>query len=360
MVIKFVSELMALAVFCTISWTGSIAATDKIVIAHRGASGYLPEHTLEAASLAHGLGADFIEPDLVLTKDSKIIVLHDILLDSTTDVSIKYPKRKRKDGHWYAIDFTLKEIKTLNVGERRNKKTNQPSYPDRFPAEKNIFKIPTFQEFIVLIQGLNKSTGKNTGIYPEIKEPEFHIKEGYDLTKLAYELIRKHGYESMTSQIYIQCFSPKELIRLKLEFKTKIPLIQLVGENSWWPNPHADYDKMKTTEGLKKIATYADGIGPWIGQVLTQHQHGSMLTSTGLIARAQQQGLKVHPYTARKDSLPKSVPDFEKLHSIILENEKADGIFTDFPDLSQKYIQQIKVGGHHQRGSHTSNKISSL
>lgn len=347
MKLNFFSGFLAFNLFSSLLlFSGSATATGKIVIAHRGASGYLPEHTLEAASLAHGLGADFIEPDLVLTKDSHLIILHDILLDSTTDVHIKFPDRKRKDGHWYAIDFTLKEIKTLKVGERRNKKTNDSPYPDRYPQEDRIFQIPTFQEFITLVQGLNKSMGKNVGIYPEIKEPRFHLKAGYDITKIAYNMIQKNGYESRTNQIYIQCFSPAELIRLKSEFKTKIPLIQLIGENSWWPDPAANYDQMKTIEGLKKISSYAEGIGPWVGQVLTLHQHGNILTSTGIVAKAHQLGLKVHPYTARKDSLPKGISSFEKLHSILLENEKADGIFTDFPDLSRNIIRTMKMESH--------------
>ena len=152
------------------------ASNKTIVIAHRGASGYLPEHTLESASLAHNMGADFIEPDLVLSKDEVVVILHDIHLESTTNVKSLFPNRKREDGHWYAIDFTLAELKSLYVHERTQKSSTKAVFPKRFPVHLNIFQIPTLDEFILLIHGLNKSRNKKIGIYPEIKNP-FFIKK---------------------------------------------------------------------------------------------------------------------------------------------------------------------------------------
>jgi len=314
------------------------ASSIKTNIAHRGASGYLPEHTLEAASLAHGMGADYIEPDLVLTRDNQVIVLHDLRLDTTTNVSSVFPARKRKDGHWYAIDFTLSEIKRLRVGERRNK-TGEAAYPDRFPSQNLLFEVPTFSEFIDLVQGLNQSSGKSIGIYPEIKEPGFHKKAGKDITRIVYQTLKDKGYDKKPEQIFLQCFDPLELKRLKTEFKTRIPLIQLIGINSWWKNPPADYEAMLTKEGLKEIATYASGIGPWTGHILQKHQHGNIMASTGLVAMAHVQGLLVHAYTARADALPPGVRNFHDLLELLFKKEKVDGLFTDFPDKVRSFLQ---------------------
>ncbi|MEN8879185.1 MAG: glycerophosphodiester phosphodiesterase family protein, partial [Polaribacter sp.] len=146
----------------------------KIIIAHRGASGYLPEHTIEAKVMAYAMDADFIEQDIVLSKDNIPIVIHDIYLDDVTDVSEKFPKRHREDNRFYVIDFTFNELKTLRVSERFIPETGEQVYKKRFPKEKGNFKLHCLQEEIELIQGLNLSTGKNIGIYPEIKAPKFH------------------------------------------------------------------------------------------------------------------------------------------------------------------------------------------
>ncbi|EIS17042.1 glycerophosphodiester phosphodiesterase, partial [Yersinia pestis] len=144
----------------------SASAIDKVVIAHRGASGYLPEHSLPAKAMAYAQGADYLEQDLVMTKDNELVVLHDHYLDRVTDVAERFPDRARKDGRYYAIDFTLPEIKSLKFTEGfdidKNGKKVQ-SYPNRFPMGKSDFRVHTFQEEIEFIQGLNHSTGKNTG-----------------------------------------------------------------------------------------------------------------------------------------------------------------------------------------------------
>jgi glycerophosphoryl diester phosphodiesterase len=147
---------------------GTVHATRPEVIAHRGASGYLPEHTLEAVALAYGMGADFIEQDLVLTKDGIPVVLHDIHIDTVTDVVQKFPDRKRDDGRYYAIDFTLAELKQLNAHERINHRTGQPSFPGRFPLNQSIFKIPTLEEELQFIAGLYKCSGNSVGFYPVV------------------------------------------------------------------------------------------------------------------------------------------------------------------------------------------------
>ena len=164
------------------------AQNNKIVVAHRGASGYLPEHTLPAKAMAYAMGADYVEQDVVMTKDDQLIVIHDDTLNRTTDVAEKFPGRARADGEYYAIDFTLAEILTLNVTEGFTVENGQKQqiYPARFPMGASTFKIHTLAQEIEFVQGLNKATGRDVGIYPEIKSPAFHLAEGKDLGQLMF------------------------------------------------------------------------------------------------------------------------------------------------------------------------------
>ena len=173
---------------------GVVQETRPIVIAHRGASGYLPEHTIAAAAMGYALGADFIEPDVVLSKDGAPVVLHDIHLDTVTNVRDVFPDRAHADGRYYAIDFTLEEIKRLRVNSRIDPRTGKPVYPNRYPAGKGDFQVPTLAEEIELVQGLNHSTGRNVGIYPEIKQPAWHQQQGQDITKIVLTVLSRNGY----------------------------------------------------------------------------------------------------------------------------------------------------------------------
>ena len=152
-----------------------------IVIAHRGASGYLPEHTLAAKALAYGLGADFLEQDVVATRDGALVVLHDLHLDDVSDVARRFTGRQRADGRHYVIDFGLAELQTLRLFERRLPGSTAPRYPDRFPADVPVAGITTLADELRLVQGLNKSMRREVGIYPEIKEPAWHRRHGVDL-----------------------------------------------------------------------------------------------------------------------------------------------------------------------------------
>ena len=152
------------------------------VAAHRGACGYLPEHTLEAKAMAYAMNPDYIEQDVVMTKDNQLVVMHDYTLDSNTDVAKKFPNRARANGRYYAVDFTLEEIKSLIVTERFNHKTGKPAFANRFPVDTGIdFRVPTLREELELVKGLNKSTGKNIGVYVEVKQPAFYKEEGKDI-----------------------------------------------------------------------------------------------------------------------------------------------------------------------------------
>lgn len=164
-----------------------------LVIAHRGASGYLPEHTAEAKALAYGQGADYLEQDVVATRDDRLVVLHDVHLDRVTDVAERFPERRRADGRWYVRDFDLAELETLNVHERTNA-DGSPVFPDRFPAGSGRFRISSVEEELDLVLGLNASTGRTVGIYPEIKRPAWHRGEGVDVANLLLPLLESHGY----------------------------------------------------------------------------------------------------------------------------------------------------------------------
>jgi len=200
----------------------------KIIIAHRGASGYLPEHTLAAKAMAHAMNADFIEQDLVLSKDNIPIVIHDIYLDDVTDVSGIFPDKKRNDGRFYVIDFTFDELKKLAVFERFDPKTGKQIYPNRFPKGKGSFRLHSLQEEIELIQGLNKSTGKNSGIYPEIKAPEFHKKEGKNISEIVLQILADYGYKTKKDKCILQCFDAKESIRIRKQLTSELFLVQLM------------------------------------------------------------------------------------------------------------------------------------
>ena len=282
------------------------------IFAHRGASSYLPEHTLEAYAYAHALKVDFIEPDVVLTKDNVPICLHDIHLEGTTNVEDIFPQKKRSDGRWYAADLSLEEIKRLEVHERENK--GRRVFPKRFPKNHSSFTVPTFVEFIELIQGLNSTTMRTVGIYPEIKAPEFHQKEKKDITKIVYEVLKKYGYEKNTDQIFLQSFHPGTLKRLKNQFKTKIPLTQLVADNSWGESS-ADYEYMRTKQGILEVKTYAKGMGVWIKH-LKDEPH--------FLTNIKDAGLLLHAYTLRPEKVNKTTLEIFK---------QADGIFSDSPDF---------------------------
>jgi len=312
---------------------------NKVIIAHRGASGVLPEHTLQGVAMAHAWGVDFIEPDIVLSKDGKAIVLHDIYLESTTNVKDLFPKRARSDGHYYAIDFSLEEIKKLQVSERINPKTGLKVYPKRFPVNKSSFKVPTLKEYIELVQGLNKSTGQNVGIYPEIKRPSFHKLEGKDITSIVMETLGHYGYGNGNGKIFVQCFEPKTLKRIR-KMNSNIPLVQLIGESSWFNNG-VNYKVMQTKVGLQEIATYAQGIGPWIGHIYKKNKKQEGFDQTNLVQKAHEKGLVVHAYTLRADQIPPFAKNYKDLLTKVFLKASVDGAFTDHVLETKNILEEL-------------------
>jgi len=315
-------------------------SANKLVIAHRGASGYLPEHTLAAKAMAYAQGADYIEQDLVMTKDDQLVVLHDRHLDTVTDVAKIYPDRSRDDGRFYVIDFTLDEIRRLSVVERFEMKDGvaAPVFDGRFPLGKSSFRVHTFAEEIELIQGLNVSTGQSIGLYPEIKSPEFHRDEGKDIASAVLDELQQYGYEQKTDKVFLQCFDPYELQRiygeLMPEREMAVRLVQLISSS-------AQYESLLNADGMQRIAAFADGIGPSMLLLLREDSTQAKLRPSGLVELAHAAGLQVHPYTFRReaDKIPPFAKDYEDLLRIFFDEVGVDGVFTDFPDLTVRFLE---------------------
>ena len=322
MVIRCVSVLI-LAVGAIWAPLTAIAPPRPLIIAHRGASGHRPEHTLEAYRLAVEMGADFIEPDLVSTKDGVLIARHENELSGTTDVAERFPDRKRTrviDGQsvsgWFSEDFTLAEIKTLRARER---------LPFRSHAYDGQFQIPTFDEVLALAQEKGAARGRPVGVYPETKHPAYFRSIELPLEEPLVESLRKRGWNSRDAPVFIQSFEQGNLRDLRK--KTDVRLVQLVSTAA-----------MVDGNGLKNIAEYADGLGPEKRLVVPVNRDGSLGTPTDLVARAHAAGLLVHVWTVRidKEFLPAGYggqpeAEFEQLRSLAV-----DGVFTDFPDVAAK------------------------
>jgi glycerophosphoryl diester phosphodiesterase len=301
----------------------------------------LPEHSLAAKALAHAMGADFLEQDVVLTKDGIAIVLHDIYLETTTDVRFRFPDRARQDGRFYALDFTLHEIRQLRLHERS--KLNEAGlevavYPKRFPLGPGTCSIPTLLEEIDFISGLDRSRNKSTGLYVELKAPDWHLRQGYKIAETVIGVLDQTGYSQRPDQVFLQCFHDKTLQYLRNTLKTELPLIQLIADNSWGEDGGVDYNHLMTPTGLDKIAEYANGIGPWIEQIYAGKDSSGQPIITTLVEDAHACGLQVHPYTLRRDELPEGIADFEELLDIFVNGVGIDGFFTDFPDLAYTFL----------------------
>lgn len=299
---------------------------DKIIIAHRGASGYLPEHTLESKALAYGMGADFIEQDLVLTSDDVPVVVHDIYLDEVTNVSDVFPGRAREDGRYYVIDFSYDEVLKLKAHERIDKTTGKRVYPERFPLGLSSFSLHSLKDEIELIQGLNKSTGKKVGIYPEIKNPGFHRKEGKDISKIVLEILKEYGYLTQEDACILQCFDSWELRRIRVDLGSRLFLTQLLEDRA-------------ELDDIPAYAAYANAIGPWYGLLIKGINLKGELTFNDAVKTAHQFGLKVHPYTYRKNE-HKGFSSFDELLRVSFEELDVDGVFTDFPDLVAAFLKR--------------------
>ena len=308
-----------------------------VIIAHRGASGHLPEHTVQAKALAFAMGADYLEQDLVVTRDDRLVVLHDIYLDRVTNVARAFPSRARDDGRYYVRDFDLDEILSLIVNERVDASGRQV-FPERQVLADAGFRAHTFERELDLVDTLRGSGGRDVGIYPEIKAPAWHREEGVDITRLVLDTLRRAGYTEPSDNVYLQCFDDAELRRIRHELGSRLKLVQLIGEDSWDEAP-TSFAVLRTADGLRELARTVDGIGPWMNQLYRSSSGG--IRPTSLVATAHEYGLAVHPYTFRRDALPKGFGTFEEMVRFFVREQPVDGLFTDFPGEVLAILRRI-------------------
>lgn len=300
--------------------------TKPQIIAHRGACGYLPEHSRGAKALAYGMGADFLEQDVIATRDGELVVLHDLELDAVSDVREKFPGRERADGRPYCFDFDLAELRTLRFHERVVPVTGAARYPGRYPPGVGGFSVSTLAEEMAFVDALNRSTGRDVGIYPEIKAPEWHLENGFDLGAAVVDALAVGGYLEPGRRLYLQCFDPATLKAARASVGPGLPVIQLLSSRT-----------NVTGELLRDVAGYADGIGPSLKLVYRGKDSTGDALLTGLVEDAQALGLVVHPYTLRVDDLPAGIESFAELLDVIVARAGADAVFTDFTDRVASY-----------------------
>ncbi|MEH6790292.1 glycerophosphodiester phosphodiesterase [Parasphingorhabdus sp.] len=282
----------------------TLSGNAPIIIAHRGASGERPEHTLAAYALAIEQGADFIEPDLVLTRDGVLVARHENEISETTDVADRSEYADRKtvktiDGQryegWFTEDFTLAELKTLRARERLPQlRAGNAKYDGQY-------EIPTFEEVLQLLQRHEEQSGKRVGVYPETKHPGYFAGLDMPHDEPLLTLLGRFGYAGPDDPVFIQSFEVGNLKRLHR--KTTIRLVQLVaGEGGPPDDPARTYASMITAEGLQQVAAYADGLGPAKDLVIGRNILGQLDGPTGLVAAAHKAGLLVHPWTFRAEN----------------------------------------------------------
>lgn len=320
---------------------------DIIKIAHRGASAERPEHTLAAYELAIDRGANFIEPDLVVTKDLRFIARHENELSETTDVASReeFENRRRDkiiDGQrvagWFAEDFTLEEIRTLRARER---------FPNLRPSNvffNNLFQVPTLHEIVSLVRAKEKETGRRIGLYPELKHPTFLLQEeGIDVVDLLLKDLQ--DLEVKPDQVFIQSFEVRVLQRLneRSDFK----LVQLLNtEGGPADEPTMRYAEMATFSGLEDIKEYADIIGAAIPLILLAD--GS---PTSLVQNAQSVGLLVHAWTLRPENAflplglqsvggPSEQGDYKGLYDLLVSAGVSGVFMDDLREIAAANVQQ--------------------
>jgi len=322
-----------------------------IVIGHRGASGYAPEHTLASYELAIEQGADYIEPDLVMTRDGVLIARHENEIGGTTDVAQHSEFAGRKtakviDGvtveGWFTEDFTLAELKTLRARER---------IPGLRPANTRLddqLEVPTFDEVLALAQraSAERTDGRRIGVYPETKHPSYFDTLGHSMDESLLAALRRFGYTRRGSPVYIQSFEVGNLKRIRK--LTRLPLVQLLeAEGAPFDlrsgGESRSYADLLTPAGLAEVATYANAIGPNKNLVIPRNADQSLGTPTKLVANAHAAQLAVHPWTFRIENqfLPANFRSSENVSAPGRLDEEIraflaagiDGFFTDNPDV---------------------------
>jgi glycerophosphoryl diester phosphodiesterase len=318
---------------------------DPLIIGHRGASGYRPEHTLASYRLAAEQGADYIEPDLVSTRDGVLVARHEPEIGGTTNVADHPEFADRKttkvvDGTsltgWFTEDFTLAELKTLRAKERI------PQLRPANTAYDGRFEVPTFQEVLDLRKQLSKELGRPIGVYPETKHPTYFRSLGLPLEPRLVDALTRNGLNRHGAPVFVQSFETGNLEALRS--RLKVPLVQLLDARDRHPvGDSRTYGELATPAGLRSIARYADGVGPSKDYIVPRNADQSSGTPTGFVDDAHAAGLVVHPYTFRRENafLPLELRSSEDPAGIgDLPGELrqffglgVDGVFTDNPDI---------------------------
>ncbi len=325
------------------------SAEPPLVIAHRGASGHRPEHTLAAYRLAIEMGADCVEPDLVMTRDGALVARHEPEIGATTDAAAKFPGRKAKkslDGAevegWFAEDFTLAELKTLRARQPRD---------DRASAWDGLHQVPTLEEVIDLAKREGAARGREVCLYPETKHPTYLAEQGLDVEAALARALAAAGLSGPQAPVFVQSFEPTSLKRLA--GMTGVRLVQLLDEADARPYDLAKagdprrYGDLMTPEGLREVAGYAAGIGPWKRSIVGEDGAGRAgAEGSSLVRDAHAAGLLVHPYTFRDE--PRHLapgyagdPEAEYLEFFRLG---VDGLFSDFPDTALRARARLRGG----------------
>jgi glycerophosphoryl diester phosphodiesterase len=325
--------------------------TKPLVIGHRGASGYRPEHTLAAYRLAVQQGADAFDVDVVSSRDHELVVVHDLELSSVTDVADhpEFAERrttKAVDGvtstGWFVDDFTLAELKTLRVRER------MPAVRPQNAAYDGQFEIPTLDEVLTLRAQLQASTGRPIAIYPELKNPTYFRSVDLDLEAPLATALKEAGLGTATAPAWVQSFEPTALSRLRDSFGLRTRMV-LLTSNSGRPydfqvsGDSRTYADLLTPTGLTWLSRWVSAIGPDQSQVLPRRADGTLGTPTTLVARVHAAGLQVHVYTLRSENLflpvdyrvgpdPAANGRAVQFDSTVLQ-AGVDGMFCDQPDL---------------------------
>ena len=326
------------------------AAERPIVVGHRGASGYRPEHTLAAYELAARMGADFIEPDLVSTKDHVLVARHENEISGTTDVAARPEFAARRttkviDGQsqtgWFTEDFTLAELKALRAKERLPLERQENTMYD------GRYDVPTLAEVLALRERLSKELKRTIGIYPETKHSTYFQSIGLDLETPLVDQVRGAGLDKEKAPVFIQSFELTNLVELRERHGVEAPLVFLTSASGapydlvakGDPRTYAD---LTTSAGLRHISAWVDGLGPAKDQVIPRDSDGTLGEPTSLVDDAHAAGLEVHPYTFRNENafLPPALrngssrADYGKAiaEQVAFLETGIDGLFTDNPD----------------------------
>ncbi len=320
-----------------------------IIIAHRGASGYRPEHTLASYELAIALGADYIEPDLVSTKDGVLIARHENEISETTDVAnhVEFAHRRTTkiiDGEskigWFTEDFTLAELKTLRAKERIPQlRRHSPPQASQNTTYDGLFEIPTLQEIIDLVKAKSAETNRAIGIYPETKHPSYFKSIRLDLEAPLLATLTANGYQGANAPIFIQSFEVSNL--QDLSTKTDLPLVQLLN-NSGKPydfivsSDERTYADLVTVSGLEEIAKYAQAVGVHKNLVVPRDSSSKLQSPTSLVIDAHAAGLLVHVWTFRNEDcfLPLDFQGNPQGEYELFFSLGVDGVFSDYPDTA--------------------------